>query len=300
MDRRTFIETLTCGAATVLLPSFSVPRRGLRFGVVTDSHYAAKDVDGNRYYRQSIEKMRVAVDAFNRHGVDFVIELGDLKDMGSHEQSAEEQESEALHFLDDIEHELQRFHGPCYHVLGNHDMDCITKEEFLSHTCNHGKSRGQAFYAFKKKGVKFIVLDANFNEDRTPYSRGNFEWWKACIPQEQIDWLDSELSVDNIPAVVFCHQMLDSFSDAPRNVCIGNADEVVSVLERHRNVLAVMQGHHHEGHRSERAGIHYYTFKAMIEGSYPEHNSYAIVNIDRQGNITIEGFADEKGSSLER
>ena len=80
----------------------------------------------------------------------------------------------------------------------------------------------------------------------------------------------------------------------------GNADEVVSVLERHRNVLAVMQGHHHEGHRSERAGIHYYTFKAMIEGSYPEHNSYAIVNIDRQGNITIEGFADEKGSSLER
>ncbi len=318
MDRRTFIETLTCGAAAALLPSFTLARRPLRFGVVTDCHFARKTATGNRYYEDSIKKMHDAVEEFNRAGLDFVIELGDLKDMrevndndndNGNDNDNESRESLALGgrwgasplsapelalgFLDDIEREFRRFHGPCYHVLGNHDMDCITKEEFLSHTHNHGKSRGQAFYAFKKKGVKFIVLDANFNEDRTPYSRGNYQWWKAFVPQEQIDWLDRELGADEMPAVVFCHQMLDGFSDAPRNVCVGNGQEVVDVLEKHGNVLAVMQGHHHAGHHSQRAGIHYITFKAMIEGEYPVHNSYAIVEIDSRGNITIEGFGHQ-------
>ncbi len=33
--------------------------------------------------------------------------------------------------------------------------------------------------------------------------------------------------------------------------------------------------------------------KAMIESAYPEHNSYAIVTVNRMnGQITIEGFAD--------
>ena len=276
------------------LPLQSLSRRPLRFGVVTDLHYAEKDTHGNRYFRQSRKKLRDAVETFNRSGLDFIIELGDLKDMNpTHDPAA------TLGFLDDIEAELQRFRGRVYHVLGNHDMDCITKEDFLQHTRNPGKARGRSYYSFTVRGIQFIVLDANFNEDRSPYSRGNFDWKKAYLPNEEIEWLRGELQRSRRPAIVCCHQLLDSFSDVRPEVCVGNAEEAVRLLEESGRVLAVLQGHHHTGYYSQRRGIHYWTMKGMIENEYPAHNSYAIVTVEPGGDITIEGYADCESRKLE-
>ena len=101
--------------------------------------------------------MRQAVDAFNTCGLDFAIELGDLKDMG-----VKPDRDETLGFLDAIEAEFVRFDGPRYHVLGNHDMDCLSKADFLAHTANHGAAYGKERYSFEVGGVRFIVLDACF------------------------------------------------------------------------------------------------------------------------------------------
>ena len=249
-------------------------------------HYAQRDMAINRYYRQSKQKLQAAIDQFG--GCDFVVELGDFKDMDEKHNP-----ETALRFLDEIESVLQGFGGRVYHVLGNHDMDCISKEEFLQHTRNAGRARGKSYYSFGRKGIRFIVLDANFNEDGTPYCRGNFDWTRAFIPEEEIEWLRSELQASRKPVIIFCHQMLDYFSGAPQNVCVANAREVVPLLEQSGRVAAVVQGHHHTGHYSQRNGIHYWTMKAMIESAYPEHNSYAIVTVNRMnGQITIEGFAD--------
>jgi len=215
--------------------------------VVTDLHYAEKEPLHNRFYQQTRRKLRDAVNEFINQKLDFVVELGDLKDM-NHDRDA----ASALRFLDDIESDLQSFGGKVYHVLGNHDMDCISKEEFLSHTTNPGKARGRSYYSFKARGVQFIVLDANFNEDRSPYCRGNFKWQEAFIPQEELDWLRKELQRSKKPVVVLSHQLLDNFSGAPKSVCIGNADKVVELLEASGRVLAVLQGHHHSGHYSQR------------------------------------------------
>ena len=294
MERRTFIQYLAGAALWAgCLPLQSLARRPLRFGIVTDLHYADNEPKGSRYYRLSRQKLHDAVDAFNRSGLDFIIELGDLKDTNPNRDP-----ETTLGFLDDIEAELQRFGGPVYHALGNHDMDCITREEFLQHTRNPGKARGRSYYTFKSRGIQFFVLDANFNEDRTPYSRGNFSWKKAYIPDEEIEWLRRELQRSRKPAIVCCHQLLDSFSDVRPEVCVSNAAEVVSLLEESGRVLAVLQGHHHRGSYSQRAGIHYWTMRAMIENDYPAHNSYAIVTVEADGNITIEGFADCESRSL--
>ena len=171
-------------------------------------------------------------------------------------------------------------------------MDCITKEEFLKHTRNPGKARGRSYYSFRARGIQFIVLDANFNEDRSPYGRGNFDWRKAYFPDEEIEWLGRELRHGRCPAIVCCHQLLDSFSGVRPEVCVSNAEEAVRLLEESGRVLAVLQGHHHSGNYSQRRGIHYWTMKGMIENQYPEHNSYAIVTVEPGGDITIEGFAD--------
>ena len=66
---------------------------------------------------------------------------------------------QTLSFLDEIEAKFQTFDGPVYHVLGNHDMDSISKSEFLAHTSNYGSAKGKPYYSFVRNQIKFIVLD---------------------------------------------------------------------------------------------------------------------------------------------
>ena len=299
MRRKEFIQYLSSGilllAVGRLPQAQAAPRRTLRFGVLTDTHYADRPTAGTRHYADSLQKVDEAIEAFNRAKVDFVIELGDLKDM-----DAKGTPELTLRYLDSIEQRLRRFDGPLYHVLGNHDMDCLTKEEFLAHTSNAGRANGRAYYSFEAQGVRCIVLDANFNADMTPYSRGNFDWRVANIPTEQLDWLDEELTRHRRqPTIIFLHQMLDSFSDVSKNLCVGNAEEVVQVLEQHKQVIAVFQGHHHPGHYSFRRGIHYLTVQGMIEQAAPA-NSYAVVEVEADGTIRVEGFKSCPDRVMER
>ena len=299
MRRKEFIQYLSSGilllAVGRLPQSQAAPRRTLRFGVLTDTHYADRPTAGTRHYADSLQKVDEAIEAFNRAKVDFVIELGDLKDM-----DAKGTPELTLRYLDSIEQRLRRFDGPLYHVLGNHDMDCITKEEFLAHTSNAGRANGRAYYSFEAQGVRCIVLDANFNADMTPYSRGNFDWRVANIPTEQLDWLDGELTRHRRqPTIIFLHQMLDSFSDINKDLCVKNADKAVEIIERHEQVLAVIQGHHHPGHYSFRRGVHYLTLQGMIEQAAPT-NSYAIVEVRPSGDISVDGFKSCPDRELSR
>lgn len=264
-------------------------RRGLRFGVVTDIHYSDRPISGTRFYRESCIKIREAIEHFNRSDLDFIIELGDMKDM----LRPDKDPARTLRDLDVIEGYFRKFDGATYHALGNHDMDCISKSEFLSHTHNTGRAKGQAYYSFAARGVRCIVLDANYNPDGTHYCRGNFSWKHTLVPDEQLRWLDKELArYSNQPTLIFLHQLLDNFSGLSKSVYVGNADAVREVLERHPQVMAVFQGHHHAGHYSNRAGIHYVTLQAMIEKAAAKHNSYAVIEMMPDGTIKIEGFKD--------
>ena len=298
ISRRNFLTSAGMAAgglvATAALPVgcvslWSAAKRTVRFGVVTDAHYSTRKRWSDRHYGDSLAKMRQAVDAFNAGGLDFAIELGDLKDMG-----VKPDRTETLGFLDAIEAEFARFSGPRYHVLGNHDMDCISKEDFLAHTENFGAANGMRHYAFEMNGVKFVVLDACYNKDMTPYRCGNFDWKRAFIPDGELEWLDAELKTATTPVVVFCHQLLDGFSTGKGlgGVFVGNWKSAVEIMERRGNVLAAIQGHHHEGHYSVRNGIHYWTMKAMISGAHPPHNSYAIVEVSPEGTVSVNGFFD--------
>lgn len=273
--------------------------RSVRFGVVTDLHYSTRKRWSNRHFADSLAKLRQAVGEFNASGLDFAIELGDFKDMG-----ASPDRLEAMGFLDAIEAEFARFDGPRYHALGNHDMDCISKEDFLAHTENHGVAKGKTRYSFEVGGVKFVVLDACFNKDRSPYCRGNFDWRLAFIPDEELAWFDEELKAATTPVVVFCHQLLDGFSHAKGKglggVFVGNWKKAVEIMERSGSVVASIQGHHHPGHYSFRNGIHYWTMKAMITGAHPPHNSYAVVEVSPSGDVVVGGFGDCESMVLEK
>jgi 3',5'-cyclic AMP phosphodiesterase CpdA len=252
-----------------------------RFGIVTDSHYADTNERNNRYFRESVDKMAECVEFMNRQKVDFLVELGDFKD-----QDSSPVEERTLSYLRAIEKVFRRFQGPRYHVLGNHDIDSISKEQFLENIADPDVRVVSTFYSFESHGVHFIVLDANYRADGTVYDHGNFKWTDAYIPQVQLDWIKKDLATTCLPTIVFVHQLLDGSGD----FYIKNAEEVREILQACGRVLAVFAGHKHEGDYHNIAGIHYYTLMAMVNGSGLENNSYAVVEVMDNHNIIVTGY----------
>ncbi|MHC4627780.1 MAG: metallophosphoesterase, partial [Planctomycetota bacterium] len=84
------------------------------------------------------------------------------------------------------------------------------------------------------------------------------------------------------------------------SVYIKNAEQVRKILEGSGKVLAVFQGHHHAGSYAHLAGIHYYTLKALVEGTGPENNSYAIAEVLPDGSITVTGYRRAESKQLEK
>lgn len=264
-------------------------RGTVRFGIVTDCHYANADTAGTRFYRESFDKLIECVKLMNTEKVDFLIELGDFKDQGKPPD-----EEKTLVYLQTIEKVLQGFGGPTYHVLGNHDMDSISKEQFLSQVENTGIASGRSYYSFDVKGLHCIVLDANFMTDGTDYDHGNYDWTDANIPPAELDWLEQDLASASGLAIVFIHQLLDGTG----SVYVKNAAEVRKVLEESGKVPVVFQGHHHPGSYKKINGIHYYTLKAMVEGTGPENSSYAIVEVRPDNSIAVTGYRKAVSSSF--
>ncbi len=278
-NRRKFVMT----SLTVLaLPrqAATAEQRVLRFGMVTDAHYADYETSGNRHYRESLTKMRECVDSMNQQGAQFLVELGDFND-GARKPA----EEDALRYLSEIEAQFARFAGPRYHVLGNHNMDALSKPQVLSRIENTGIAPEHSYYAFDRGGRRFLVLDACFRSDGQPYERGDFHWTDANITTQQLQWIEAQLNDSPHPVIVFIHQLLDGSG----NIFVNNAARVRRVLEDSGKVLAVFQGHHHSGSYRELEGIHYYTLRAMVEGSGPENSSYALVDV-HPDRIVVQGY----------
>jgi predicted phosphodiesterase len=282
ISRRHFLRTtgalLAGGVGLRTAPRAAERADGVRFGLITDLHYADIPPRGTRQCRKSVAKLAECVATMNEQGADFLVELGDFKD-----QDTPPVEANTLRYLDTIEAVFRRFRGPRYHVLGNHDTDSLSKARFLAHVENSGIAPGESCYGFTVGGARFLVLDANYRADGSDYDRGNFDWTQAWLPPKELAWLRRELAAAQAPVVVFVHQPLDGYG--PHTV--RNAAEVRQILRASRKVVAVFQGHNHAGGYHCLDGIHYCTLKAAVEG---EDNAYALVELMPDGRITVTGY----------
>lgn len=266
----------------LLQAGFCLQAQNFSFGMLTDVHFAAIPDRGTRKYSQSLDKVTQCIDTMNKERVSFLIELGDFKDM-----PVQPDKNATLGYLKTIETLFSRFNGDRYHVLGNHDEDCISKREFYSIAKNTGFAGEETWYAFKKGGYHFLVMDACFDSTGRSYEMGNFDWSDANIPPQELKWLEKELKNSDLPVIVFVHQLLYGNSKAT----IKNAGMVRSVLEKSNKVQCVFQGHEHSGGYEKINGIHYYTLKGMIEGNFTESNSFAKVTLEKN-KILIRGYGN--------
>ncbi len=285
MTRRDFVTTSSAALAGLSLAGVGVSQAVTpakwRFGIVTDCHYADREPAGTYYYRDSLPKLQDCVQQMNALEVDFLAEIGDFKD-----QDPTPSEERTMEYLRCIEEAFSHFQGPRYHVLGNHDMDSLSKSQFLSMVKNTNIPIDRSYYSFDLLGLHYVVLDGNYLSNGQDFDHGNFDWKDTNIPPAQLDWLQQDLASARTGCVVFIHQCLDGTGD----IFVKNSVAVRTILEQSGKVLLVLQGHNHGGGYNKINGIPYYTLRSTVDGAGLENKSYALVEIDSAGVITITGY----------
>jgi hypothetical protein len=278
LSRRSFLAT-SAGLAIGTVSGCG-SEQPVSCALITDIHYADKDTGGTRNYRASIRKTRLFAETLAGRNPTFAVELGDIIDKAALEDE--------IGYVRAIKTEFASVGVPCHAVIGNHDVATFSKDEFLAHVGGRAP-----WYSFDHGAWHFVVLDANFSGDGTPYDAGNFNWTDTVIPPEELSWLASDLAAAaNRKTVCFIHQNLHDEGDEHG---VKNAAEVRGVLEEAGTVAAVFQGHMHWGGYAAINGIHYVTLKATVEGDDP---SFALVTLDLRDGITVEGFGREESRTL--
>ena len=250
----------------------------LKVGLVTDMHFADKPAAGTRFYRETLDKLSEAATKFRESSIELLVELGDFID-------AAESVDVELKYLRRIQKEFAELCPDRHYVLGNHCVDTLQKEEFLSEV-----GQEKSYYSFDRQGTHFIVLDACFRTDGTPYGRKNFQWTDANIPPTELEWLQADLAATSLPTIVLAHQRLDPSGSHE----VRNSKSVRELLEKSGKVRLVMQGHSHKNDLQDINGIHYCTLVAMVEGSGAENNGYSTLEIMSDQSFRITGFRQQK------
>jgi alkaline phosphatase len=266
-----------------------------RFGVITDIHHTNKPDIPSRKYSAALKKTKRFVSTMNKVKADFIVELGDYVDTLVDDK-------DPIQNLDEVESIYKRFRGPRYHVLGNHDFDNVSRADFLDFIGNTGIPAEATYYSFDRNGIHCIVLDADYTvaEPHLPFDLQDptnpfWNWKDAWVPQEELDWLETDLASANRPTVVFTHQVMHR--DNTEDHTIKNADVVRGILEDDGQVVAVFSGHDHRGEIAVRNGIHYFVLEGNVgvsldwaevsptEGVHPRKDSpYTFVEIKENKN----------------
>lgn len=227
INRRNFLKAAAAAGASFPLPLLAANPSGkkLRIGILADIH---KDI-----IHDADARLESFITAMQREKVDAILQLGDFCVPKPVNQG----------FLDIF----NRFQGPRYHVIGNHDTDGGFKREAVV------KFWGmeQRYYSFDLGGYHFIVLDSN---DRP-------EGWKGGYPHfiaaDQVAWLKADLENTQLNTFVFSHQSFE------RPTCIDNQAEIRALFETarlpngQRKVAGCFNGHWHLDHHRIINGIPY-------------------------------------------
>lgn len=261
------------------------------FGVVADAQYADKDPSGLRHYRASLDNLGAAANTFNGRDLKFVVHLGDVID-------------ENFSSYDDILPVYDRIQAPHYIVLGNHEFSVeeSQKSEVVSRL-----GLEQRYYDFVVEGWRFIAIDGQGLSTFAPAegvlpqakkmleqlqqegSQNAFDW-NGGVEGVQLKWLQErlDLATENEESVIlFCHFPVYPVGMAHN---LWNDEEITRLLSSYPVVKAWFNGHNHAGYTAIMDGIHFITFKGMV--NHPEENAYAIVHV-YPDQIVIEGMGAE-------
>lgn len=248
MKRRQFINQLAgiSGGLVLTAPFLSCnlfSSKKIKFAICSDIH---QDI-----IHDAPKRLSMFVKAAEKRNVDFMIDLGDFCF-----PIPENREFLEIWTCSPLEK---------YNVIGNHDMDKGSKEEFMQFV-----GMKERYYSFDKGDFHFIVLDANnifVDGEYLHYDHANFyraPHERGYVDPPQLQWLKKDLSQTRKHCLVFSHQSFENI----RGGC-QNAQKVRSIFEEANReagftkVVAAFSGHHHTDYAEEINEITYIQINSM-------------------------------------
>ena len=294
--------------ACLVTPGCSRPARSgpegdekpvLSFGVVADVQYADKDTQGERRYRESIQKLERCVAHWNGQLLAFAIQLGDIID-GNQTREMTHRDLDKVLFV------CRKSKTKVHHVIGNHCL-AVPRAELQKEL---GLKKG--YYAFTHGHWRFIVLDTmDVSVMGRPEDSENYEAarqylerhpearsYNGAVGDEQGRWLRdrlAEAAKANQRVMVFGHHPLVEAASHP-DLLAWNHEEIAAILEDSGCVVAYFNGHDHAGGYAFRNGIHYVTLEGMVEAP-SGGDACGIVHVYRD-RLVIEGTGTLAGRTL--
>jgi predicted phosphodiesterase len=267
------------------------------FGIIADVQYANQDNAGTRYYRLSPQKFAAAVDSFNHHKVDFIINLGDYID-------------KQMSSYDTLNQIAARLTMPQYHVLGNHEFSVNDNEK---DSVLMKENLKKPYYSFVKKKWRFIMVNGNdvslhaHAKESNGYKEAEVllkqlkadglpqaQTWNGAIGKEQLAWLKNELaSAQKKKEKVIIANHFPLYPGGASEL-LWNAKEVRALIENYSCAFAYFNGHVHKSQYFLEKGVHYVSFRGMVE---LEENAYAIVTVYKD-HLEIKGYGKEVSRTL--
>lgn len=295
MNRRQFLALSAVAASVSKTQAATAGQPLVSFGLTTDVQYADADPQGERHYRESIPKLKAAVEDLAKHKLPFTLHLGDMidRDFASF--------AKILPLFEPLGH-------PVRHLLGNHDYT-IADERKASVAATLGMPADH--YGFTVSGVRFLMLDTNevstykhpegSKEDleaeaamKAMGSANNAKPWNGGTSPAQLQWLEKELSAADAaktPVLVCGHHPL--LSEAGHQAW--NNRDIIKLIESHPSARAYLCGHNHAGEQVISNGVPYLNFKSILHE--PGVTAYAVVHL-HPAKLVIEGRGREASREI--
>ncbi len=290
MKRRDFVKGISVAAAgSVFTRSFAFTpfltgkNKTLTIGWITDVHHG--------YCADAGSRLEAFIARANQRKPDFILQGGDF----CHPTT------EARSFMNIWE----KFSGPKYHVLGNHDMDKGNKKQIMELW-----GMEKPYYSFDQGEFHFVVMDCNHiltDGKYIDYANANFyieNPRRDLVNPEQIEWLKEDLLKMRMPTIIISHQ---SFDDIWTGYTVPNKLDVRKVIDdansgsKHPKVIACFCGHHHLDNHMVINGVQYFHINSSSyyyvgegfgsDGAKAMYADplYCFVTLDPAGRISIEG-----------
>ncbi len=224
---------------------------------VADIHHGPKASGHGSSFKatdEALPRTRALVAHVNDlKAVDHTLNLGDLIEHAGTDAAADRNAMIAgLNVLGSLK-------TPCHHVAGNHDLMNLSEAVVAE--------------LFKREALHFST-DLGDHHLIVLHSRaGQRDGSQISVDSAQLKWLEQELIRTEKPTIVAVHHPLSDqdlsnnrwFAEHPQCALIQNRDEIRSLLQRHGNVIAVLNGHTHCNSLELHDGIPYVTQNSLVE-----------------------------------
>ena len=140
----------------------------------------------------------------------------------------------------------------------------------------HIKPEGKTTYYITDsiKGYKFIFLDGVIDAQLSAH---------GFFPKEQLVWLDNKLKTNENYKIIIVqhHPVVPPFEGGTHDVV--NSDEYFEILDKHKNVIAVLSGHYHCVKATIRNNVLHAAAPSLVQ--YP--NAYRLMTFKDEDNCIV-------------